>query len=139
MPLVSAVYIGLLILLAAMLFPDQKGRIELGFGQYRGDLAVDRVAWDRPTSRPEFWVSGFVTNKASRPWRIHELEVRLLDESGKAQDVRHLTIRDPFVVHPGQEHAFRTSFGSVIETNRLSKCRVRVHLGSDGNQPFDPD
>lgn len=138
-PLLSAFYVGLLVLVSIWLFPDDKKGIELTFGRYRNDLAVVRTAWDRPIPKPEFWLSGFVTNKAGRAWRIHELEVRLLDKGDKALDVRYLTIRDPFVVHPGQEHAFRTRFGNVVETNRLSQCSVRVHLGSDGNRPFDPD
>ena len=139
MPVLSAFYLVLLVVLAAKLVPAEKSVFELTFGRYRNDLAVDRIAWDRPTSKPEFWVSGFVTNKASRAWRIHELEILLLDNGGKALDVRHLTIRDPFVVHPGQEHAFRTMFGNVVESNQLSQCSVRVHLGSNGNRSFTPD
>jgi hypothetical protein len=135
----AAIYIGLLIVFTAKLFPEEKNRIELTFGRYRSDLGVDRVAWDRPTSKPEFWLSGFVTNKADRPWRIHELEVSLLDDGGNARDVRHLAIREPFVVHSGQEHAFRACFGSVIETSQLSRCRVRVRLGSNGTRPFEAD
>lgn len=137
-PLIGLFYIGLFVVVSARFFPDEKG-IELTFGRYRNDLAVVRTAWDRPTSKAEFWLSGFVTNQANRPWRVHELEIRLLDDSGTMWDVRQPGIEEPFVVQPGHEHAFRTRFGSVIETNRLSRYQVRVHLGSDGKREFDPD
>jgi hypothetical protein len=137
--LVGLVWFGVFGGLMSWVIPNEPGGIERNFARHRSDLGVVETAWDRPSPKAEFWLSGFVTNKANRPWRIHELEIRLLDGNGRILDARHPGIDTPFVVQPGQKHAFRTRFGEVAETNRISRYEVRVHVGSDGNRRYDPD
>lgn len=123
------------------LAPDEPTANERRFARDRDRLHIVRTVWDRQGSstRPEFWLTGYVTNVAPRSWRIHELEVRLLDPQGKIIDVRQASVKPPFVVQPGREHAFRARFGEIIETNRLAEYRVRVQLASDGNRELKED
>lgn len=123
------------------LAPDEPTATERRFAHDRDQLRIVRTVWDREGSsaKPEFWLTGYVTNAAPHSWRIHELEVRLLDAQGKIIDVRQASVKPPFVVQPGHEHAFRARFGEIIETNRLAEYRVRVQLASDGNRELKED
>lgn len=116
--------------------PDEPTATDRRFARDRDRLHIVRTVWEREGSsgRPEFWLTGYVTNAAPRSWRIHELEVRLLGSRNEIIDVRQASVKPPFVVHPGHEHAFRARFGEIIETNRLAEYRVRVQLASDGNR-----
>ncbi|MBE0541595.1 MAG: hypothetical protein IH623_09430 [Verrucomicrobia bacterium] len=120
---------------------DEPTANERRFARDRDRIQIVRTVWDREGSsaKPEFWLTGYLTNAAPRSWRIHELEVRLLDPQGKMIDVRQASVKPPFVVQPGHEHAFRARFGEIIETNRLAEYRVRVQLASDGNRELKED
>jgi hypothetical protein len=96
-----------------------------------GQIAMER---DDPLSR--FWISGIVTNVGSHPWRVHGIEVRLLDSQGGLRDAIHPEIEEPFVVNPGQEHAFRVELGELIWSNTTLIPQVRVDIVSDGKRPM---
>src|ERR1035437_1442627 len=95
------------------------------FARHRDDLSVLRASLEREKKKPEFWLTGFVTNSGSYPWRVRELEVRLLDAQGNLLDVQHPNVSDPFVVPPGAEGAFRVKLGEVVFTNSSVVHQVR--------------
>jgi hypothetical protein len=88
----------------------------------------------RRRKKPNLWMTGYVTNKGNRAWRVHELEVRLLDQSGKVMDVCYASPEPSFVVQPHHEHAFRVG---LENTNAPIASEVRVHISSEGNRPPD--
>ena len=130
---------GLVILMFSWLFPDTPNATELGFRLHRRELKIVRIEWNHTKSRPDYSLTGFVTNRSSRPWRVHELEIRFLREDGKVLDTLHHGVDSPFVVQPGHEHAFRVAVGEVANTNLLSSAEIRVQIASDGNRRFDRD
>jgi hypothetical protein len=80
------------------LFPDifhSEGR---SFAPYRAQLVVARTSLERSQGKPEFWLSGYITNTGTYPWRVQELEVRFMGMAGKLVDVRHPEISETFVV-----------------------------------------
>lgn len=105
----------------------------------QSDLRAGQVALERAKTRPEFWVSGLITNQGKLPWRVHGLEVRLLDSQSNLCDVIHVRVQEPFVAQPGQEHAFRVTLDQLAWTNSAINPQVRVESVSDGNRPFRPD
>jgi hypothetical protein len=119
---------------------DNESNLYRGFAAHRDDLQVVRTTLEAGPRQSEFWLTGYVTNKGERPWRVHELEVRFLDARGNMVDVQHPWFGkyDAFVAQPAQEHAFRIALGKVAQTNAVNTCRVRVQSASDGRQHYDP-
>ena len=102
-------------------------------------LIVLSTSLDRTGTKPDIWLTGIVTNRGEYPWRVHELEVRFLDERGNLLDVSHPDVKDLFVVQPRQEHGFRVELNRLVFTNNNVAHQVRVQMATDGNRPLKPD
>lgn len=109
------------------------------FVPHRNELIVERASLASKGKATAFWLSGFVSNRGTYPWRVRELEVRFLDRAGNLLDVRHCSVSDPFVVQPGREAAFRVDLGELPPAISQAQVSVRVHQAGDGNLPADPD
>ena len=94
---------------------------------------------ERDQRKPEFWLSGYITNIGNYPWRVRELEVRLIEGQGKLVDVRQAEVSEQFVVQPHQEEAFRVGLGRLVFTNSSTVAMVRVQAATDGNLPAKTD
>jgi hypothetical protein len=129
----------LLGLVCYWVFPADVPSSGRSFARHREDLRVLRTSLERVKKKSEFWLTGYVTNSGSYPWRVRELELRLLDAHGNLLDVRHPSVSDPFVVPPGAEGAFRVELGEVVFTNSGVVHQVRVQTASDGNLPAKPE
>jgi len=123
----------------AMLAPAEPEGGGRNFAGHRGDLVILNAALNRDQARPDFWLTGSVTNQGEHPWRIHEIELRLVDEHGQLLDARHAEVRDPFVVQPRHEHGFRIELGGLAFTNSSVTHQVRVQMATDGDRPMKPD
>lgn len=121
------------------LAPEEKGVGGRNFASHRNDLAVFGTTLGRVQARPDFWLTGFVTNRGEHPWRVHELEVRFLDERDELLDVRRAVPSQAFVVPPRQDHGFRVDLGELVFTNSNVTRQLRVQLATDGDRRFDPD
>ena len=132
-----AMGVGTFILLT--LAPDEEGIGGRKFSGHRGELLVGAATLTQAKSKPEFWLSGYVTNRGEYPWRIHKLEVRFVDQRGALVDVRHPEVKDLFVVLPGNDHAFRVELGRLAFTNSDVAPEVRVQIASDGDRPLKPN
>jgi hypothetical protein len=119
--------------------PDEKGVGGRNFAGHRSDLVVLSTSLDRTGTKPDIWLMGVVTNRGEYPWRIHELEVRFLDERGNLLDVSHPKVEDLFVVQPRQEHGFRVELNRLAFTNNNVAHQVRVQMATDGNRPLKPN
>jgi hypothetical protein len=117
------------------LFPDAFRSEGRNFAPDRAQLVVARTSLERDQRKPEFWLSGYITNTGNYPWRVQELEVRLMEGEGKLVDVCHPEISEKFVVQPRQEQAFRVGLGMLAHTNSGIVARVRVQAATDGNLP----
>ena len=117
------------------LFPDAFRSEGRSFAPYRAQLVVGRTSLERDQRKPEFWLSGYITNTGNYPWRVRELEVRFIEGEGKLVDVRQPEISEKFVVQPHQEQAFRVGLGTLVLTNSGIVARVRVQTATDGNLP----
>jgi hypothetical protein len=122
-----------------LLAPEEKGIGGRSFAGHRDELVVSSTSLDRATARPDSWLTGVITNRGKYPWRVHELEVRFVDERSGLLDVRHPDVKDLFVVQPRQEHAFRVKLEEVIFTNDRVTHQVRVQTATDGDRPSKPD
>ncbi|MBI2926447.1 MAG: hypothetical protein HYY24_12200 [Verrucomicrobia bacterium] len=131
--------VGITVVFLAWLFREEAWPDGRSFARHRHELSVVRVTLDRVNARPQSWISGFVTNTGTHPWRVHELEVRFLDGQGNLFDVRHPNVSGPFVVEPGHEHAFRVGLGTLAWTNPAAVPQVRVQTATDGHLPPKPD
>jgi len=60
----------------ALFAPDNKGPGGRSFSGHQNDLVVLSTSLDRAGTKPDFWMTGTVTNRSEYPWRVHELEVR---------------------------------------------------------------
>ena len=120
-------------------FPDDAASNGRNFARHREDLQVLRTSLERSKTKPEFWLTGYVTNSGGYPWRVHELELRLLDAQGNLLDVRHPDVSEAFVVQPRGEAAFRVGLGEVVFTNRGVAHQVRLQSATDGNLPAKSD
>jgi hypothetical protein len=129
--------VGLLVWCILKLFtePDVKRPGE-SFARYRDRLPVVRTRLEFGTNRFEPWLLGYVTNESDRPWRVHQLEVRLHDPQGNPMGTRflHFFRYEAFVVQPHQEHAFRSQLGRMTETNPV--LSVRVQTATDGRERY---
>ena len=109
------------------------------FARHREELRVLRTSLEREKKKPDFWLTGCVTNAGHFPWRVHELELRFLDPQGNMLDVRHPDVSEAFVVKPHDENAFHVGLGEVVFTNRSVVHQVRVQSATDGNLPAKSD
>jgi hypothetical protein len=121
------------------LFPDAFRPEGRSFAPYRAQLEVARTALDFDQTEHASWLTGYVANTGNHPWRVRELEVRLLQGETGLVDVPHSRIREPFVVQPHQERAFRVGLGRLAFTNSAIAAKVRVQTATDGNLPVEPD
>jgi len=119
--------------------PEETGVGGRNFARHRDDLVVSGTSLAQAGKRNNFYLTGMVTNQSDRPWRVHELELRFLDEQGKLLDVRHQSVSEPFVVLPRNEHGFRTQMGELAFTNSNIHHQVRVQEATDGDRPLKPD
>ena len=134
--------LGLLIIAIAVIAritPGEKGVGGRSFAGHRNDLVVLNTSLDRTGTKPDIWLTGILTNRGEYPWRVHELEVRFLDERGNLLDVSHPDVKDLFVVQPRQEHGFRVELNRLAITNNNIIHQVRVQMATDGNRPLKPD
>lgn len=111
---------------------------------HRTDLEVVRVNVEPAEAigkTEQLWMTGFITNRGNRPWRVHELEARFLNEQNRVVDVQHGSVdkQEVFVVQPLHEHAFRIRLEKPGTGQFMGKPHVRVERASDGRQRFDPD
>jgi len=140
--LVALVLLVALLGLSRWLFPEDTNETAgRDFVRHRPELAVVRTTLESVGKKPDFGLTGYVTNSGNRPWRIHELEVRFLDPQGNMIDVQHPDFRksEAFVVQPGQEHAFRIQLDTRVQTNTSAIHTVRVQIATDGQKPYNPD
>ena len=100
---------------------------------------VTRTLMERDPRKPEFWLTGYITNIGDYPWRVEELEARFMEAESKLVDVRHLDISEKFVIQPHQEQAFRVGLGRLAFTNSGIVARVRVQTATDGKFPAKTD
>jgi hypothetical protein len=135
----SAVLIITAITVIACFFPDEGGTGGRSFAGHRSDLVVLNTSLDRAGTKPNFWITGIVTNQGEYPWRVLELEVRFLDEHGNLLDVRHPDLKDSFVIQSHQETGFRVELGGLAFTNNNITHQVRVQMATDGDRPVKSD
>lgn len=109
------------------------------FSRHRGDLAVMSPSLQAANGKPEFWMTGVITNRSERPWRVHQLEVRFLDAQGGLLDVRHANVKDLFIIQPHRDHAFRVGLGELVFTNSVVTHDVRVQFATDGDHRLKSD
>ncbi len=131
-----------LLWMRSLLFPDDSDSTSaVDFIRHRDELPVVRTVLERAEGHQQFWLSGFVTNKGDRPWRVHELEVRLLDAQSNLLDVQHrpFTKDNAFVIQPNSEHAFRIELYGVPNSAKGAGQNVRVESATDGRKNYDPN
>jgi len=119
--------------------PDEEGTGGRSFTGHRWDLVVLSTSLNRTGTKPDFWMTGIVTNQGEHPWRVQELEVRFLDERGNLLDVSHPDVKDSFVVQSHRENGFRVELGGLAFTNNNVTHQVRVQVVTDGDRPLKPD
>ena len=119
--------------------PEENGVGGLSFVGHRDDLAVLETSLARVSAKNDFYLTGVVTNRGEHPWRVQELELRFLDVHGKLLDVRHHSVKEPFVVLPRHAHAFRAQIGELAFTNSNVGQQVRVQEATDGDRALKPD
>ena len=117
------------------LFPEAFRSEGRSFTPYRAQLVIARTSLERDQRKPEFWLSGYITNTGNYPWRVQDLEVRFMEGESRLMDVRHPEISEKFVVQPHQEQAFQVGLGRLVFTNSGIVLKVRVHAATDGNLP----
>jgi hypothetical protein len=123
----------------AWLVPDDKGVGGRSFTGHQGDLLVLSSSLERAKVRPHFWLIGVLTNRGEHPWRVHELEVRFLDQRGDLLDVRRPEVKELFVVQSHQEHAFSVELGELAFTNSVVTHQARVQIATDGDRQLKSD
>jgi hypothetical protein len=134
--------LGGLIVAGSWLFPDDSDSTSAGdFVRHRDELPVVRTVLEGAEEHQRFWLSGYVTNKGGRPWRIHKLEVRFLDARGNLLEVQHrpFTKDNAFVVQPNSEHAFRIELYGVPNSVTGVVQKVLVESATDGRKNYDPN
>ena len=128
------------VMVIAWLAPEDSGVGGRSFAGHQNDLIVLSTSMDRgKMGKPDFWLTGMVTNRSEYPWRVQELEVRFLDERGNLSDVRHPDLKDSFVIQSHQAHGFRVELGELAFTNQNITHQVRVQMATDGDRPVKPD
>jgi hypothetical protein len=119
--------------------PPEDGPGGRSFAGYRNDLVVLNTILVSTGKKPDYWMTGIVTNQGAYPWRVSEFEVRFLDERGNLLDVRHPDVKDSFVIQPCQENGFRVELDGLAFTNNSVTREVRVQMATDGDWPIKPD
>ncbi len=137
MPSLAIIIIAIVML--AWLAPDEDGVGGRNFARHRNELIVSSTSLVRDPVKSKYWLTGMVTNQGGYPWRVHELEVRFLDERGNLLDVRHPDVKDLFVVQPNQEHGFKVELGELSFTNNGIMRQARVQMATDGTRRLKPD
>ncbi len=133
-------YLGMAIAIIVLVGKREDETSGRNFPGHRNDLVVMDTSLQRNTTKPEFWLTGIVTNRGEYSWRVQELEARFLDKQDNLVDVRHLDFNDSygnkesFVVQSHQDHAFSMNLGNLAFTNDNVTFNVRVQLATDGNQ-----
>jgi hypothetical protein len=135
----TAVMLAFVGLVCVPLFPDAFRPEGRSFAPYRAQLQVSRTSLERDSRKPEFWLSGYITNIGNYPWRVQELEARLMEGENNLVDVRHADIPEKFVIQPHQEQAFRVRLGSLAFTNSGIVAKVHVQTATDGTLPAKTD
>ena len=130
---------GVAVALCAWLIPDEPGPSGRSFPPHRDDLLVHRTSLESARKRPEFWLSGFVSNRGTYPWRVERLEVRFLDRESRLLDVQDPGVTEAFVVLPARECAFRVSLGRLPPVVSQATVTARVQEATDGNLSRTPD
>jgi hypothetical protein len=105
------------------------------FAPHRQELAVVRARVEGPDQSGKNFFIGSVTNRGAHPWRVESLEVRFLHSDGGLLDVRQPGVREPFVVQPDREVAFRVELGELPDVVRTAPFEARVQSARDGNLP----
>jgi hypothetical protein len=121
------------------LFPDALRSEGRSFAPCREQLVIGRTSLKLAAGGRESALCGYVTNTGDYPWRVRELEVRLLQGGTGLVDVLHAQIAEPFVVQPHREQAFRVGLGRLVFTNSGLAAKVRVQTATDGNLPARTD
>jgi hypothetical protein len=116
----SAVLIITAITVIACFFPDEGGTGGRSFAGHRSDLVVLNTSLDRAGTKPNFWITGIVTNQGEYPWR-------------------HPDLKDSFVIQSHQETGFRVELGGLAFTNNNITHQVRVQMATDGDRPVKSD
>jgi hypothetical protein len=140
--IVTITLFAVLIWMSSWLFPDDSDSTSSGdFIRHRDELPVVRTTLETAEKQERFWLSGFVTNKGDRPWRVNGLEVRFLDAQGSLLEVQHRVFDkiNSFVVQPNSEHAFRIKLYSVPSSVTGTVQNIRVESATDGRKYYDPN
>ena len=126
------------IVTAAWIAPDDEvnGR---SFERHEADLSVKNLMLEKGVHAEEFHLAGVVTNTGTYPWRVREIEVHFLAQSGDMIDVQHPKLHEPFVIQPRGEGAFSVSLWHLHPGASLARLEARVQSATDGNKPPDPD
>jgi hypothetical protein len=120
--------------------PDDKGTPGIyRFAGHRNELVATDTSMLQIKGKSAYRLTGVVTNRGSMPWRVHEFEIRILDNNGDLLDVIHKKVEQPFVVQPRNDQAFRLDIYSSWMTNEATLHQVRVQDATDGNRPWNPD
>ena len=136
------VVLGGLIALGSLLPSDESDSTPSNdFIRHRDELAVVRTTLETIEMPEQFWLSGFVTNKGVRPWRVLGLEARFLDAQGNMLEVQHREFDkiNAFVVQPNTEHGFRIRLYKIPNSATGVVQSIRVESAMDGRKNYDPD
>jgi hypothetical protein len=115
-------------------------KASFAFVLHKHDLTVGHTEWVAAEKENAYWLTGFVTNQGAFSWRVHELEVRIMDAQTNMLDVQHVELGkdENFVIQPGQDHAFKIQFETpLLDTN--SSLAVYVKRATDGRKNYDSD
>ena len=132
-PTIATVILAIVVL--SRFAPEEKGSGGRSFSRHRNDLLVLHTSLDRDHIRPDYWLTGVVTNQGAHPWRVDTMEIRFLDKQGDLLDVRHPDLKDPWVVQSHQDHGFRVELSGLAFTNQDIIHQVRVQMATDGDAP----
>jgi hypothetical protein len=104
------------------------------FDRYRKDLETKNLEIkiiNRGTNEFYYDVIGIVTNKGEYPWQVRDIELTVTNAQG-VRDIAQKSLKEPFVVQPGTEHAFAFECWTVL-TNGVIGASGRVTSAHDGN------
>jgi hypothetical protein len=135
----TAVLVIVALLVMYWIVPDEEGVGGRNFSGHQGDLVVLSSLLERGRTKPDFWLTGVLSNRGDHPWRVHELEVRFRNERGDLLDVIHPSVEELLVVQSHQEHGFRVSLGPLAFTNSGVTRQVRVQVATEGDRVLKPD
>lgn len=120
-------------------WPEEGADGGRSFAGHESDLVVLESVLTNDPARGIWWLTGVVSNRGTWPWRVHELEVRFIDDGWRLLDARHADVKGAFVVLPGQTHGFRVPLGELSFTNGSVTRQVRVQVASDGTRARDQE